>query len=544
MMTDDFSFSFQNCPFYDYLQDNPLRLGNYRCDARKMLLVDCDLIINLNDTDYEEHKVLLLRAGINPDSFDNRLEICIAHRDILGKSFNRYVRKNYCLHRGHVDNTATKMDCKGTQITYPEALAALRCQNLKLPLNMPICKKCYDSVSEEIGTLPMETETASNVVSPESSESMTDPLSLETLNQVMDFIPLTRPVTRAHPMPQEPPVLQDQPTIQVEPFLPEPPALDVSETKAEQDRKQHKHRMEALNNFLEAWSLEKFPNRQHFKNVRFEDCKDPGRRRKVLKGVARACVAVFKTATEQAGDDCIAMWNQLKTSGLIEKELGFEPEMSQELQQHVLLYNRAPDYATQIQICAILHSIYKFCEVNRFNKHLEKSEGEEESDIDVSKLENNGKYWDPPLSYYIWKKAGAHAVNGALEKVVRQPVVRWKFNLECMQAIQAFVNHPSITQRVAYGTRWVVNPYGGKTEIAGVYRTIPNAELATQIAQHLVEQGVKEPHPKERTICAMLEKMPASKTKSLEARNKHTIFSTLAININILFFSTGHLPGD
>ena len=513
----------QNCPFHDALQDNPLKLGNYRCDKIKTLLTDCDLIINLGETDYEEHKVVLLRAGLNPDIFDRQLEICIAHRDILGKSFNRYIYTENCRHRGHFDKENTKIDYRGTHISYPEALAALR-ENLKLPLNMPICKQCYDSVSEKIGTLPMETETEPNFVSPESSESLADPLSLEILSEEIDFIPLTRPVTRAHP--QEQPVLQDQPMIEFEPFLPEPPeppALGASETMPDQDRKQHKQKMEALNNFMKVWGLEEFPNRQHFKNVRFEDCKDPGRQKKVLKAVARACAAVLKTATEQDGSDCIAMLNQLKNSGLIEKELGFEPEMSRELQQHVQLYNRAPDYAARIQICAILFAIYKFCEVNRFNKRFQKSVvGEEESDIDISKLENDGKYWYPPLSDYIWKKAGVHSLNGALEKVLRQPVVRWKFNLECMQTIQAFVMHPNITQRVAFGTRWVPNPYGGKTEIAGVYRTTHNADLATQIAEHLVEQGVKGHHPKERTICAMLEKMPASKTKSLEVRNKDT----------------------
>ena len=506
------------------MQDNPLTLGSYRCDAQKMLLVDCDLIINLNGKDYEEHKVLLLRAGIQPENFDQQLEICIKHRDILGKSFNGYMWVENCRHRGHGDNTTKKLDRKDTQISYSEALAALGCQNLKLPLDMPICKKCYDSVSEEIGTLPMETETEQNVVSPESSESLVDPLSLETLNEEIGFIPLTRPVTRAHPNPQ--PVLQDQPMIEFEPFPPEPPeppALGASKTMPDQDRKQHKERMDDLNNFMKGWGLEEFPNRLHFKNVRFEDCKDPGRQKSVLKACARAFAAVLKTATEQDGLDCIAMLKQLINSGLIEKELGFEPEMSRELKQHVQLYNRYPDYAAKIQICSILYAIYKFCEVNRFNKRLQKSVvGEEESDIDVSKLENDGIYWDPPLSYYIWKKAGEHSVNGALAKVVRQPVVRWKFNLECMKIIQAFVMDPRITQRVAFGTRWVPNPWGGQTEIAGVYRTTHNSDLATQIADHLVERGVDEPHPKHRTICAMLEKMPASKTKSLEVRNKVT----------------------
>ena len=90
------------------MQDNPLTLGSYRCDAQKMLLVDCDLIINLNGKDYEEHKVLLLRAGIQPENFDQQLEICIKHRDILGKSFNGYMWVENCRHRGHGDNTTKK----------------------------------------------------------------------------------------------------------------------------------------------------------------------------------------------------------------------------------------------------------------------------------------------------------------------------------------------------------------------------------------------------------------------------------------------------
>ena len=163
-----------------------------------MLLKDCDLIINLDKTDYEEHKVLLLRAGLNPDSFDHRREICVAHRDILGRSFNGYLNSQYCCHTGHFDKTTTKLDYRGRQITYDEALAALQCQDLKLPLNMPICKLCYDSVSMKIGTLPMETETEQNVVSPESSESLVDPLSLESLSEEIGFIPTTRPVTRAN----------------------------------------------------------------------------------------------------------------------------------------------------------------------------------------------------------------------------------------------------------------------------------------------------------------------------------------------------------
>ena len=103
-----FSYSLQNCSFHTALQDNPLKLGNYPCDKIKTLLTDYDLIINLGDKDYEEHKVVLLRAGLNPDVFDRQLEICIAHRDILGKSFNRYIWTENCRHRGHFDKKKYK----------------------------------------------------------------------------------------------------------------------------------------------------------------------------------------------------------------------------------------------------------------------------------------------------------------------------------------------------------------------------------------------------------------------------------------------------
>ena len=77
---------------------------------------------------------------------------------------------------------------------------------------------------------------------------------------------------------------------------------------------------------------------------------------------------------------------------------------------------------------------------------------------------------------------------------------------------------PDITQSVAYGTRLVDNPYGGKSRIANVFRRITNAELSRQIAAHLIEQQIPEPHPSLRTICTMLCNMPASHTRSLEVR--------------------------
>jgi hypothetical protein len=267
---------------------------------------------------------------------------------------------------------------------------------------------------------------------------------------------------------------------------------------------------------METCEIETFPGNQHFKNLRFEDCKAPGRKRKVLAGIARAVKAVLQTASESE-EDWIAMWKELKVSELVENELCVEAEMSAELRAHAQLWNDATVYAPRIQISAILNECYKFSAVNRFNKKPEASiAGEEATEIDVSKLETNGLYFDPPITPYIWKQGGLHAKNGALSEVIREDIVRWKYDLSCVQSIQAFVNHPDVTQRVAYGTRWVDNPYGGQTEVANVIRTIPNALLSRQIHDHLKAQQPPGNIPTKRTICTMLDNMPASKTRSLE----------------------------
>ena len=117
--------------------------------------------------------------------------------------------------------------------------------------------------------------------------------------------------------------------------------------------------------------------------------------------------------------------------------------------------------------------------------------------------------------------------------------------------------HPDVTQRVAFGSRWIDNPYGGKTQIANVFRMIHDAELARLIADHLVDLQIKPPHPSIRTICTMLKNMPASKTRSLEVRmtirfdgpflglcHLHFIFRTVIefVNHKLDYFLAGLWP--
>ena len=304
----------------------------------------------------------------------------------------------------------------------------------------------------------------------------------------------------------------------------------------------HQVKIDSLNQYLELNGVEKFPGPKHFKRLRYQDCSDRGRQRMVLKGLARAMVAILKTASE-SDDDLSVMWNDLQTSGLVEKELGVEPEMSRELQEHVRLFNLATKSDVKRKILAMLYPCYRYCEINRFNKRPELAiDNGDDSEIDISKIETKGLFWDTPVTPYLWKQAGIHSQGGALEEVVRQPVVKWKFSLECVQEIQRFVNHPDVTQRVAYGTRVVVDAYGNKTQIANIQRLDQDAELARKIEAHLKAIKIAGPIPCWRTIWNMLQHMPASRNRSLEVRIYITIRLDLAKLLNQIFILTGNFP--
>jgi hypothetical protein len=254
--------------------------------------------------------------------------------------------------------------------------------------------------------------------------------------------------------------------------------------------------------------------------VHYETCTDPSRKRKVLKATARAVGEVIKTASEHE-DDWIALWGDLKGSRLVEDELGFDPQMSKELQEVVTAWNRARNYMVRIQIICFVALCYKFCVLDRFNKKSKVSDHEkEDSEIDISKIETAGLHFEPPLTLHIYNEALKHAGNsethGGIEPVVRQRAVKWSFSLKVVTAVQSYVMHPSVTQLVAYGTRQVETPYGGTTTIANVFRRFSDRETARQIEAHLKVEVPDEPHPSRSTICRMLQNMPASKTRSLE----------------------------
>ena len=109
-----------------------------------------------------------------------------------------------------------------------------------------------------------------------------------------------------------------------------------------------------------------------------------------------------------------------------------------------------------------------------------------------------------------------------------------------MQEILRFVNHPDVTQSVAYGTRMVVDAYGVNTQIANIKRLVVDAELARQVEAHLKAKEIAGPIPSWRTIWTMLQNMPASRNRSLEVRIHINIRLDLVKLHNQTFILTGN----
>ena len=290
------------------MQNSPLKFERYRCDAKKILLKDCNSTIEIEGVGYDERRILLLRANMDPLNVDDRLEICIAHRDLLGKGFKRYVYSDMCKFKGHLDSKTTKQTTRDRQITYLESRTASQCPDLDLPVGMPICNYCHSKVVAALEKVP-DFQTPSNTPPSESMETENDGdwnkhdvshsdsnSEVDSLSQQLKNLPLTRPITRSHPAPQDQ-TDQEMPLAEPVAQARQRPRLKPIHMRDEAGVS-HQAKIDIMNQMMEMNGVEKFPGPLHFKRLRYQDCSDKGRKRKVMKGFARAVVAILKTLSE------------------------------------------------------------------------------------------------------------------------------------------------------------------------------------------------------------------------------------------------------
>ena len=516
----------QKCSFGVQMLTSPLKFQAHTCDKMSMLLQDCnDLVPDLHfrNRHHKEYKVLLLRSGMDPSNFEPDLDICEAHRRLLGKNFNQFLHLDRCMYPSHkVRSTqhATK------RVSFDESKASLKVPALQLPYGMPLCVLCHKFVTKLLPKLPPPEQS--------SSEEMDDLSKSLDRSVQMDG-------DGGEDLSEE--SSESSPGSSAEIFQKQEEAAAAKRKAAARAAVilEEKIKLEALNAFMNACKQETFPSRQRYRKAGFDT--DRSRQLKVLKGVSRGVTAILQTVT-QVPSDRINIWEALKKSGLIEQLLGVEVTPSDDLAEIIRHYNAAPTYAGRIQTLATIVKNYTFAELNKYNEKKSKQEIEpDEDDLEVDiTLDSDVPTWNPPLTRYIFNQSDDHSDNTKhfLESVIREPRNYWQYDLEVIMGIINFTMSPAITQQVAFNTRLVNDPCTGeKTRIARVMRRYCDAELARMIQDHLIEQNYPLPHPGLKTICRILKRLPATKDKSLEGLNpshekNSRAFATLAKILNQL----------
>ena len=250
-------------------------------------------MVRVNNEESEEYKIILLRAGLNPNDFDPKTEICAAHRRLLTVDFSFHLRSNYCRHLDHPKLTygSTRVDCVYKQITYSESLYSHQYhQGLSIPMGMPICKTCYKKVTDILDSEPMDSQESEGqaIAGPDSEGSKFSNSQGSSTESSGDSESL---------------------------------GLFKSKPEPNPERIKARNRIKLLNSLLDDCELTDFPGAKRFVKVHFDECSDPKRQRQVLQGIARGFVAVLKTASELE-EDWVPMWKDVNASSLVEKILG------------------------------------------------------------------------------------------------------------------------------------------------------------------------------------------------------------------------------
>ena len=342
----------------------------------------------IDDDNYKEFTKILLRAGMDPNDYDQNLKICLIHRQVLGSKFSKLTWMNRCYYPTHSSDRFFEPS-EILKVSHDEAFMALKTGNTNLPLDLPICPECHRVACAGFG-------------SPGSSGGIYSPLEGGDGDS-------------EHGADME--------------------SLDSS-TSTQGEESIFDQMMDAFNHYLEVCGLDKFEKRYRLKSVVLEDLHGTTRKGKILKGVGLGVCAVLNTFT-QLEHDRIQIYRHLKRSGIIEEYLGVATQMVSELREILLAYNQANNYPIRIQILSVVANNYTFAQLNTFN--LEPQPLEEDEEVQMT-LKSDLK-WCPPLTRWTFNNAKDHYIKHGygLVPVIRAKRVMWKFDKKTIQTIIDFV---------------------------------------------------------------------------------------------------------
>ena len=290
---------------------------------------------------------------------------------------------------------------------------------------------------------------------------------------------------------------------------------------------------------------------------------------RVRKSVSNGIAAVF-AAVGAKQEDHEAIWSDIVGSGELEKTLQISSGKFP-IEEIIKAYNCAVSYEHKIQIITCITQSHSFAELDKFN--LKKFQTEVEVDdeeqllptvaeedenlkapsappmdeIEVAdgaplrkrhktgqeqKPEKDVVYWNPPLTYHLFRRARIHQKEhaAALQPVLKETRHVFRLDPAIFELIIDFITSENHQQNVAHGTLPIRLDSGEVVRIAGVIRKITNAQLVKKLSVMLEE--MKHKVPAQSTLFKIVQTLRAKKARAITGidstyENHRIAFETL-----------------
>lgn len=406
-----------------------------------------------------EHKVLMLRAGMDPRIVPDGLKICHNHRKFLGRQFN--IASNKCYHSSHGPVSKFSMNSRKYEVTFEQSLKFLLDLKVKVPCGAPVCRKCYELLTQNVQDGSQDMFSDSDDSDNGGGGGGDGDIEMTEVNASDDpnFVPS-----------------QGQERI-----------------------------VKSFQDFLESTGEVLDFEVAHVLNIAFERYRDKAK----LMNAMMSGVSAVLTAVTIKEEEKIKLWKKFKDSGLIESQLGEETKPSRLLIEVIKSYNSTVGWRDQRSILSLLTPAYSYQELAVFNQDGLEIKWERKGGLTYY------LYHEAAIHY----EDHGHA----LAKVFKKKAARWKYNRAMIRSVILFVLNDGLTQKTAWGTVEMKNPNdpGGPTvTVAKGIRIHKDAEVGRQMEAFLKQQYPEsETIPAPRTLLKWLENLPASTTRSLGGIN-------------------------
>ena len=429
-----------------------------------------DLVAFNKISSHEERLLILQRSGKGLVEVE---KICDHHRNLFGFLFERMFsdKLDSCI-MNH--QRKTKLQCKVS--TYLSQRLMER-DGILLPAGLKICRGCYSKYNELI------TEQEDILAGPSAP-------------------------------PHEDPIIEDLSDVDSEMAVSE--GDDLEDNEDPEGNNEERSSRSLVKDLL----MSKYPKlRLPLAKKKFATLPKTTKYR-INQALAGLVITGLEAVTEM--EDYLDIYQGFQESRTVEKYLSDDMVPSTVMKEIITAYNHAFEKQERIRILTLLVKDCKSYSVAAKYNPPHYSEEDYEDDEDAGNQdehEQSGPYFNPPLSYRLWRSAQLlyYTNNFAMCKKESTRRSVWRIDPQIIEMVCDHVLSDSVTNNVAFGTYAIKDNDGKKTYIAKTIREAHNAELVRQLQALIRENGFVPPGVS--TLHRILSFIPATGGKAMSGIN-------------------------